>query len=723
MVARCVPVPVTVQVQAATSSDPEVAARDFATARPGYLFPLDDPPTPEPLVLLRKGEGARVVPGERWITLKDVSVSYRPSFGPVPEDAVAATGLEASFQRPADPADPAEAALGPFTLRSWYPGGRSVLYVTLDGLTGSDYGYELFSGDAASWLGAPDGTVEERAFSVTLGAVRGPGGTIPGYLAVVSGTVAPGRLDYAGAVPWDQLYSPATGLRRIAYMGDYAAFSAPSAASPLRGEAVAYLLSGLKRVFEAGPVGAVYGPLAAWEEATGAVVMLDDTYPDAVARMSSAPGLDLFRLRRLRYLCALRPSPPAVTEDGHAGSSAVAFPVYDVVKPVGGSEAPAGSDPPAGFPEFSYKYRLALSQAELDANGGDWVVQVPAEDRRQYAAVGSDDDALLLYAARRSAAHPVPCPLAGPFARGYAVSDGVGSQAYAEPLAPSDVASLFARPEGDPASATRAWALGDLAGRVLDPAHVPGLSYSVHVVADLAAGSQTYYSWITPTCGYEWTRPDGRTARAWALEFYTPLAENRHNCAWDVFGGAFAANWYVTSSDPWFAASGASSAGAFRVPYAYASSPVPRVAAASAPTPLDLGRPVPEEAPDDVAACLVATVRVEYERVEADLSRRRLGWAGAAPVSNSARWTRAAGSAAGVFRGRSPYAFGPADGSEPGPSDLLDPVRAVLAQCVSPYVLSLVPAELAGGSPAPYRVELHATVNLKGGILESGYCA
>lgn len=710
MVARCVPVPVTVQVQAATSSDPEVAARDFATARPGYRFPLDDPPTPKPLVLLKRGEGAKVVPADGWYTVRGVSVAFS---GNVPEGLSALGGLEASAE---SSGGNVLFGLGRLEIYSQVVGGSR--YFGVRGLPDGAFVYVYDPGSPF------DGPAAETSFSETGPAkvyVDGGGTAEAGYSVTVSGTVMPGRLDYSGTPPWDCLYSPATGLRRIAYMGDYAAFSAPSAASPLRGEAVAYLLSGLERVFEAGPVDTVYGPLAAWEEATGSVVMLDDTYQDAFARMSSAPGLDLFRLRRLRYLCALRPSPPAVTEDGHAGSSAVAFPVYDV-KPVGSSETPVGSDPPAGFPEFSYKYRLASSQAELDANGGDWVVQVPAEDRRQYTAVGSDDDALLLYVARHSAAHPVPCPLAGPFARGYAVSAGVGSQAHAEPLAPSDVASLFARPEGDPASATRAWALGGLAGSVLDPANVPGLSYSVHVVADLA-GSPIYYSWITPTCGYEWTRPDGRTARAWALEFYTPSAESRSNCAWGMFGGEFAANWYVTSSAPWFAASGASSAGAFRVQYAYASSPVPRVATASAPTPLDMGRPVPEEAPDDVAACLVATVQVEYERVEADLSRRRLGWAGAAPVSNSARWTRAAGSATGVFRGRSPYAFGPADGSEPGPSDLLDPVRAVLAQCVSPYVLSLVPAELAGGSPAPYSVELHATVNLKGGILESGYCA
>lgn len=448
-VSACVPVPVGVTVQAATSSDPAVSSRTFSTARPGYLVPLDDPSTPGPLVLLKRGEGAKVVPADGWYTVRGVSVAFS---GNVPEGLSALGGLEASAE---SSGGNVLFGLGRLEIYSQVVGGSR--YFGVRGLPDGAFVYVYDPGSPF------DGPAAETSFSETGPAkvyVDGGGTAEAGYSVTVSGTVVPGRLDYSGTPPWDCLYSPRTGLRKIVYAGDRAVFSAPAHGGSLRGEALAYLMSGCKRVADSVSPH-LGGPGLPWIDGDGKVSSVP-LFWNLVTALSLVPALDLFRLRLLGFMYARRsPVPPlsgpsggwtpaAFLEEGHSTS--------------GGAVSQATPD----FPGWGTAYSVCASQAALDANGGDWLA-----DGGPYAGTYDDlpDDwaAFMLFAALNSPVQPVPCPLGpspapspdpgGRFAEGYVPPSG-GDPAEDPPqgLRARDVAALFARPSGDPAAFARAWA-------------------------------------------------------------------------------------------------------------------------------------------------------------------------------------------------------------------------------------------------------------------------
>lgn len=454
-VSACVPVPVDVTVQAATSSDPAVASRTLSTAKPGYLFPLDDPPTPKPLVLLKRGEGAKVVPAPGWYTVRGVAVTFS---GNVPEGLSALGGLEAFAE---SSGGNVLFGLGRLEIYSQVVSGSR--YFGVRGLPDGAFVYVYDPGSPF------DGPAAETSFSETGPAkvyVDGGGTAEAGYSVTVSGTVMPGRLDYSGTPPWDCLYSPRTGLRKIVYAGDRAVFSAPASGDSLRGEALAYLMSGYKRVADS-----VYpaGPGLPWIDEDGKVSSVPLFWNLATA-LSLVPALDLFRLRLLGFMYARRsPVPPL---SGPSGGWTPAVFLEEGHSTSGGVVSQATPD----FPGWGTAYFVCASQAALDANGGDWLA-----DGGSYADTYDDlpDDwaAFMLFAALNSPVQPVPCPLepspapspdpGGRFAEGYVPPSG-GDPAEDPPqgLRARDVAALFARPSGDPAAFARAWAR-ELCGNTL----------------------------------------------------------------------------------------------------------------------------------------------------------------------------------------------------------------------------------------------------------------
>ena len=443
-VSACVPVPVDVTVQASASGDPAVSPRTFSTARPGSLVPLDDPPTPGPLVLLKRNEGARVVQADGWVTVRNVSVTS--SGDDEPTSFSPSYGLEASAEFGGDGG--VMLSVGGY---SFY--GQTVSGVRRWGLNGLPGGGYLYAEDSGGVL-VPD-RAAEGSFSLTC-KVYGVGGL--DWYVTVSGTVVPGRLDYSGTPPWDCLYSPRTGLRKIVYAGDLSAFSAPASGDSLRGEALAYLMSGFKRVADSVSHG---GPGLPWIDGDGKVSSVP-LFWELETALSVSPSLDLFRLRLLGFMYARRsPVPPlsgpsdgwtpsVFLEEGHSTS--------------GGVVSQASPD----FPGWGTAYSVCASQAALDANGGDWLADGGTYSD-PYDASPAGWAAFMLFAALNSPAQPVPCPLesspapspdpGGRFAEGYVPPSG-GDPAEDPPqrLRARDVAALFSRPSGDPAAYTRAWA-------------------------------------------------------------------------------------------------------------------------------------------------------------------------------------------------------------------------------------------------------------------------
>lgn len=763
------PVLTNVKVQAATSSDPVVAERDFATAAPGYLVALDDPPTPEPLVLLKRNEAASVAPDPGYACLYDLSV----------EVSVTEQGHAWRYSYPASAQRASEAArdsvqvssgsgmafsAGDLVFRVYWGTDSDRMQVEFPkwdgrGHYGEVYGSPGFADLVSGLDGAP------RRFSVS-GSVEfypTPGSAVAEMVGTVtvSGVAAAGRLSDAGSA-WDVLYSPRTGLRKIVYAGDRAVFSAPASGDSLRGEALAYLVSGFRRV--ARVASGLYDGVLPWVSSGGAV--------SAVVgfrglRFATGPELDLFRLRLLGYALSVRaPEPPLSGPQGGWVPAVVRNGGHGVS---GGVRTDVGSD----FPGWGDAWAVCGTQASVDANGGDWL-ELSGSGASAFPSADPEAEAFLLFAALNSPSQSRPCPLAGgPFASGYVPPSGQvpASESGPEPLHAADVAGLFARPAGDPAAATRAWLEGCVQSSttsvgVVSPSCTPSFVFTAAAERtpsywDAAEVSAAWAGWVDGTLGrldpvlnpeaFSFAVVDGEGAESgttatdvfdrgvwpslhpngydvpyvsperaasavtttsgtspaagslWLLAAHSTDADDY--VPYEMLGAP--ANYRKSSAPPYYEPSGTSPDGLFDIPYAGSSSdPDP-----SRP-PAFLGD-VPSVAPDDAAVLPLYVAEVERWWDECDdgasapdgpdgpTHTRATRWTVCGPAPTFGRWTRPSGGAAS-FAGDSPTVL-PA--TPAGLAAFAETVFA-LADPDAPAGLASSPQDLLSGTS---RVSFEAT--------------
>ena len=502
-------------------------------------------------------------------------------------------------------------------------------------------------------------------------------------------------------------------------------FSSPPAASglsasSLRGEAVAYLASGYRRMLSGGYVGALWGGM--------------DYAPRLFNHgIGASARLDAYRAGLLGYLYSVRaPAAPAVP----APPDSAAYMESGSVSC--GSYGPWPVDNPAPVPAWGSAYAVASSAEEAAEKG--WLFRdesVPAgTPHPAFPAAASGGPALAAFMARASEPQPVPGP--DP-AFAYALPDPPPG-AEPPPLSASAVSAMFRRPPGDPAAMTRCWLVG--ADAAVDPSTSPSFTYAAAARrdwsewadddaaeaagdafdGDVAANGGFVWSFSTDDATYSpdretafrcWLAGNGHasgnvraygawsTVRVWTTsapegeggQWLVRASADDPERGWDawldpfVIDGALGQplNTEPASEYPYWRDSGASPDGLFDVAYAGGRPDPDSADPAALPSvprtsgPLAMGTVVPKSSADDVAVQLAFTAVVTLvEDVVGDaasagavvgpgssappwgghtaISRART-WTVAGLVPGYGRWTREAGEDEGAFDGPSGAVF------------------------------------------------------------------
>lgn len=283
------------------------------------------------------------------------------------------------------------------------------------------------------------------------------------------------------------------GLRPVSRTGSYGTFSSPSPGDPLLGEAVDYLSSWAARLAAASsfPRGSALPgwPQALWRDAGGGIAWGTGF---ASVPWTRSPRFDLFRLRALCFQRELRaplapppgdPPPPPAAWTRYAEEpppfSAEVREEYPGGPVPSQDPAPSWPDP---APSFSSARRVASSAAELEGNGGGWLVPLGSPDAPPFPD-SYPDRCVAAYAADASGPQPDASAADGGFMPSAGSPGGV-------PLRASDVASLFADALASGRSA--AWAGTDAVAPFADVEDVEVPAHEETVVVTRCSGTVSY---------------------------------------------------------------------------------------------------------------------------------------------------------------------------------------------------------------------------------------
>lgn len=243
--------------------------------------------------------------------------------------------------------------------------------------------------------------------------------------------------------------------------------------SSLRGEAVAYLASGLARVASLpGCVGAV------WTGEGGRIERAPGLFPRPAASFSASPRLDAWRAALLGWAFSGRaPAAPGIP----SGASPSAFAVRSGVgwrnESFPALPVPLSDPPGPPFPGWGRVLRVAASPREAAESG--WLFPEESDSDPgplpPFLDAGSASPALDCMAAFMASASEAQEPAGPDGGMSYALPEPPGG-ACPPPLLASRLSGAFdSRPGGDPAAMTRCWKVG--ASFALDPSRASSFTY------------------------------------------------------------------------------------------------------------------------------------------------------------------------------------------------------------------------------------------------------